>query len=311
MTIKINLSSTFIVFALLFCAFSYGTINLPCAPCYSGVNCDILCENRPNYGCCDNKECYDQGSNTCCGYGDGKTCLSTSQTCCNGGCCNSGEYCCDSLTCYDLETEQCCNEGNGLKCLKDYECCKNECCDPNSCESCVAGSCEDNLHCSPCWIWKDIPSNYIPDCPDCDNSEGCYGDFNFFSKSFSVYTGETAEEGEFGLCEIEHKLDIVGYHVFCIEKDTNLSEIIAIISAIDDISGYLDCINCLATLNPDSCVDCLFDLIADELIDDLFPCLYIGECGSCPLTDPSCAPPIELYVIDWEAVDACDLCYGG
>ena len=222
--------------------------------------------------------------------------------------CGDGEGCCDK-TCYDLATRHCCGYGNGETCADDETCCDGDCCDPEQCESCEFGTCEDSIHCSPCWEWESMPSNYIPDCPDCDNSVGCSGDFEYYFKSFSVYTGGTVAEGEIGLCQVKTKAEIVGYHVFCIEKETNVSEIIAIISAIDDISGYLDCTNCLLTQNPESCLECLFGLITDGLIEDVFPCLFIGECGSCALgTD--CAPHIKKTVIDWNALDGCDICRG-
>ena len=310
---------------------------------------DGYCELMPGADCGDCADCPSCYScESCFCLWD---CTNPFATCCNGTCCNSGN-CCDSTTCCPNSDDICCTDSGSYCCESGKTCCQGNCCDPDECEECVDGACEyqcDNLcevcddgecglkltaecvtdsdcdeileHCYlckcicyDCYAWEYVPENYFDPCPECDNEEGgCYSSVFWIQDGYDRFTGGSPPTGEMGLCDNPTKIEQVGYHIYCVDYDTDVDKIVEIVVDLGlDLSTYVDCGACVLTKNPSSCYKCIIDLIIGEIIDSS-PCLWVDGCEHCYDWDENCSTPIEVDVVDWGKIVSDDIgfCYPG
>jgi len=286
--------------------------------CSTGQCCedDDCVSTCPGCKSCDGEYCYDDDENcsTCKECDDGDCVLKSTSECdvasdCTGECHNG----CSSCSCVndDSKCSICkrCDEGNCV--LKTTsECDVDSDCDPD--QYCYLCDCR----CNDCYAWEYVPENYLTPCPACDNDEGgCYSDFFWIQDGHDIFGGGPPSSGEMGLCDNPTKTEVVGYHIFCVDYDTDVDEVIeTVISLGIDLSTYVDCGACVATLGEaiSSCFKCIMGLIVDEIIEDS-PCIWVEGCEHCYDWDETCSTPIEVEVVDWDKVDSDDIdfCYPG
>lgn len=217
-----------------------------------------------------------------------------------------------NCSCVDDDTKcsicQNCSGGNCVlkptsECTTDSDC-------QETLEYCYLCKCK----CHNCYEWKYVSPNTLFECPECSNEEGgCYSSAFWIQQGYDYFTGGSPPDGGMGLCDNPTKTEQVGYHVFCVDYDTDVEKIVEIVIKLGlDLSTYVDCGKCVLTRSPSACYKCIIGLIIGEIVDES-PCLFVDGCEHCYDWDENCSVPIEEKVVDWDKVEEENVgfCYPG
>ncbi|MBN2270883.1 MAG: hypothetical protein JXN61_09735 [Sedimentisphaerales bacterium] len=257
----------------------YQCESADCETCFEG-SCIVCFYSAQECTKCEDGECVD----------DDAQCTGECHDGCSGGSCVDDDSKCNSC--------QKCSYGNcGLKstsdCATDSDC-------HETFQYCYLCKCK----CQSCYAWEDVPENTLNPCPDCSNEEGgCYSSTFWITEGFAYYSGGIPPNGDIGLCGNPTKIEDVGYHIYCVDYDTDVDRIVEIVINLGlDLSTFVDCGQCVLTRVPSACYKCIIGLIIGEIVDES-PCIFVDGCEHCYAFDTNCSFPIEQEVVDWGKIE--------